>query len=574
MSGGGGYRLIVWGLSVLDGETKNILREFLRQGQVDRAAALLLRDGHERQAAVVLRGAGRLHEAHRVFLQAGLWEEATRCLLELGDYRAAAGVTKDAGFQERAEEILRSAGDYIALSRMLIERGAVDEAREVLDRITASNAEYVHALALRGHLAQMRGDWREVFVNYSCALDIAGLDLRTARLAMRAAEAAANAGEFQATEAYVRELEEKGLLKGELRAAADRLLGLAQGSGEAAKRPASTDPSSFGGSEADPARQDAEAGDDILDLEPTVTGRHGGTCGRPQLPEAETQRAAPRPPSIAGGLKGLPSHPFYRFLRKIGAGGMGVVYEARDERDGQRLVVKLLRSKSLNTESARDMFLHEAMLLSFLSHPNIVSVFDYGHIDVYPFLAMEYVEGHDLTQLLKGSDQRRLGLPLVVAITTQVAAALDHAHVQGIAHRDIKLSNVMLAPGNVVKLLDFGLAKAVSTAMEVTDDLMGTPPYMAPELIQGLEHDHRVDIYALGVMLYRLLTGAYPFSGKDVLKQHVRVIPQDPLMLNRNLPLELGGVILRCLEKNPANRFETAGAVAKGVAAAAGLPGN
>ena len=256
----------------------------------------------------------------------------------------------------------------------------------------------------------------------------------------------------------------------------------------------------------------------------------------------------------------------YRVTAKLGAGGMGEVYLAHDERLEREVALKVLPARMLTDEAARKRFRKEALALSKLNHPNIATIYDFDTQDGVDFLVMEYVEGTTLSEKLSGhslpeKDVARLG--------GQVADALEEAHEHGVIHRDLKPSNVMVTPKGQAKVLDFGLAKLVQHVSEtaVTESLTegprgaGTLPYMAPEQLRGEEADARTDLYALGALLYEMATGERPFR-EDIATRLIDAIlhqaPTTPRAINARVPPELERIILKCLEKNPGNRYQSA----------------
>lgn len=259
----------------------------------------------------------------------------------------------------------------------------------------------------------------------------------------------------------------------------------------------------------------------------------------------------------------------YRIHRRIARGSMGVVYEAEQLQLSRSVALKVLAA-SPNSVSTRDLgarFLREASLLSKLSHPNTVRVFDYGVEDGRPFLVMEFVNGPTLRQLTNSRPVEPLRL---VRIATQICGSLAEAHQAGIIHRDLKPANVLIAQdkqgGDLVKVVDFGLVKEVEGASEMTQDglILGTPQFMAPEQIRGFPLDQRCDVYAMGVLLFKSLTGEYPFphSGPAaVLEAHLGEMPRtllevDPML---DVPHTLQWTIDGCLAKDRRERFIDAG---------------
>jgi serine/threonine-protein kinase len=265
----------------------------------------------------------------------------------------------------------------------------------------------------------------------------------------------------------------------------------------------------------------------------------------------------------------------YVIERKLGEGGMGVVYLAKHGVLKRRLAIKLLGSKHPVTDAMRRRFEREAKHTSRLAHPNTIQIFDFGvSEDGLLFYAMEYVEGHDLKRLV----DRHGVLPAgrAIHLVAQACRSIHHAHEHGIIHRDVKPENCIVAGASAepdfLKVLDFGLAKVTRGDGSGDDDahlshsgaVMGTPHYMAPELCTGHDVDPRTDVYSLGCLLYFVLTGQPTFRGDswmEVMLMHTSEPPVPPTRLNPAIPRDLEAVILRCLAKDPAERFPSAAAV-------------
>ena len=255
---------------------------------------------------------------------------------------------------------------------------------------------------------------------------------------------------------------------------------------------------------------------------------------------------------------------YYHLLAELGGGGMATVYRAYDTRTGRLVALKLLLPHLWHDREFVERFRREARNAAALRHPNIVPVYESGIVEGYPYLAMAYVEGGSLAERLLW---QRGPLPLDRAadVLTQVAAALDYAHAQGLVHRDVKPSNVLLARDGQALLTDFGIAKAAwDSKLTQTGTRVGTPAYMAPEQARGQAVGPWTDVYALGVVLYEMVTGRPPFQGNTdaVLYQHVHEPPPPPRRLNPALPPVAERVILRALAKDPARRYRTAGELA------------
>ena len=254
----------------------------------------------------------------------------------------------------------------------------------------------------------------------------------------------------------------------------------------------------------------------------------------------------------------------YRVLARIGAGGMGDVYRAEDTMLGRVVAVKLLPESLSADTRLRARFLREARLASALDHPNICAIHDVGRSDGRLFIAMRYVEGKTVKQLVASGP---LEPERVVSIASQSAYAVAAAHGRGIVHRDVKSSNIMVTTAGQAVVLDFGLAKlldesarASASALTRPGTVLGTPAYMSPEQARGEPADHRSDVFSLGVVIYEMATGRVPFEG-DSHPDTLRAVVQDPhrpiAELNAEAPAGLSTVVDRALAKDPADRYQS-----------------
>jgi predicted ATPase/predicted Ser/Thr protein kinase len=258
----------------------------------------------------------------------------------------------------------------------------------------------------------------------------------------------------------------------------------------------------------------------------------------------------------------------YQVVSKLGSGGMGDVYLARDVVLGRRVAMKVLPSDASLLPDRMRRFVQEAQAASALNHPNIATIHELREADGVHFIVMEYVEGETLkTYLARGP----IDASRIITIAVQIADALDAAHSRGIIHRDIKPSNLMITLRGQVKVLDFGLAKWTivpeppnqesTTAHTQPGTVLGTVPYMSPEQALGERLDHRTDLFSLGVVLYEMATGRLPFSGSTPFEAIDKILhhhPQDIVSINPRIPAGLRLVIVRSLEKRPEHRFQTA----------------
>ncbi len=254
----------------------------------------------------------------------------------------------------------------------------------------------------------------------------------------------------------------------------------------------------------------------------------------------------------------------YQIREIIGEGAMARVYKGYDPEIDREIAIKLLKSQLADDDQYRLRFLREAKGAGTLSHPNIVTIFDVGVDGKHPYIAMELVDGMTLTDLIRS--EQRLSTRDVVEIGIQLTRALDYAHKKGIIHRDIKPGNIMLvSSGNQVKVTDFGICRIDGSDHELTQhtqlgDVLGTPNYMSPEQVLGQKVDSRSDLFSVGVVLYKLVTGALPFEGDSIISVAMKITQTDPPTVDKlrpDVPLSLRRVIERSLKKQPEKRYQT-----------------
>src|SRR5919112_677339 len=253
----------------------------------------------------------------------------------------------------------------------------------------------------------------------------------------------------------------------------------------------------------------------------------------------------------------------------LGRGGMAEVRKGTDVRLGRVVAVKRLRTDLASDPTFQARFRREAQSSAALNHPAIVSVYDTGEETTgdgsyvpQPYIVMEYVAGRTLRDILR--EGRKILPERALEITSGVLAALDYSHRAGIVHRDIKPANVMLTPTGEVKVMDFGIARAIadtSSTMTQTAAVIGTAAYLSPEQARGEHVDARSDIYSTGCLLYELVTGTPPFTGDSpvaVAYQHVREDPVPPSAYDESMPPQVDAVVLKAMAKNPVNRYQSA----------------
>lgn len=255
----------------------------------------------------------------------------------------------------------------------------------------------------------------------------------------------------------------------------------------------------------------------------------------------------------------------YELLELIGVGGMADIYRARDIVEDRIVAVKILKTEFAGSEEFLRRFRNESKAIALLSHPNIVKIYDVGFTDKVQFIVMEYVDGITLTDYIE--QQGVLKWRDAVHFTVQILKALQHAHDRGIVHRDIKSSNVMLLADGTIKVMDFGIARFNrENNKTVSEKTIGSVHYISPEQARGDITDERSDIYSVGVALYEMLTGKKPFDGDSpvsIALMHMQSTPKKPTELNSTIPEGLEQIVLRAMQKDPAQRYQTAGEMIK-----------
>ena len=264
----------------------------------------------------------------------------------------------------------------------------------------------------------------------------------------------------------------------------------------------------------------------------------------------------------------------YRIVRKLGAGGMADVYLAEDQELGRRVAIKILNDRHAADDQFVERFRREAKNAAGLSHPNIVSIYDRGTAEGTYYIAMEFLDGRSLKEMIIG----RGPAPIKTAIdyARQILAAVGFAHRNGIVHRDIKPHNVLVSPEGRLKVTDFGIARSGASQMTEVGSIIGTAQYLSPEQARGSPVDQTSDLYSVGVVLYEMLTGQVPFTGDtplEIAMKHLSAVPTPPSELRPEVPHDLDLIVLRALAKNPDERYQTADEFDRDLAQVAeGLP--
>ncbi len=500
--------------------------EVLRGLGKNDAAALILAEYHrdhgdDSQAVRFFEEAGEFLEAADLYRQLDQFEKAGECYERQAEYSQAAEMFCTSGdrgraglnferageFSEAAEcfalagnedkeaELLERAGAYLRAGEICLRSEKKDEAISVLQRVEAGHADYCSASALLGEIFRERGMISLALTKLKAATE--GQVLARENLAVFYALAAvyeANQDISEAADLY------------------ERILAC------------------------DYHFKDVEE-------------RLGRTR---EVLKSETAPTAVAPSAGASAPEGR-----YQIIGTLGRGGMGIVYKAKDAVLDRVVALKMLPETLKENPQALKNFLREAKSAARLNHPNIVTVYDAGEQDGNFYIAMEYVDGNTLKDIVKRKG--KIAATGIVHVLVQMSEALAYAHSQKVVHRDIKSANTMWTRDRKAKIMDFGLAKVIEEVRNHTTVVSGTPYYMSPEQTLGKNVDWRSDIYSLGVTVFELATGTLPFTEGNLPYHHLHTPPPDPRSLVPDLPPVLVEIINTCLKKDPADRYQSAG---------------
>ncbi len=520
--------------------------EFFRDsGDLTRAAEALRELGETEAAARMLgvhhRELGEMKEAATCFEEAGDYleagdyhrqledfQKAGECYEKHGDYGQAAEMFKSCGnraqaaecfervekFTEAAEcwaledkpekeaELLEKAGNYLTAGEVYHREGIDEEAITALQKVEPADPGFGRASALLGDIFQGRGQLSLAIKKLRQAIGDAPISREN--LEVFYTLATLHASDQEAAEAV--DLYEK-------------ILGF------------------------DYHYRDVE--------ERLIAAKEQVKAAEPILPEAASQATSPSRSAMPSAQPGR-----YQVVGELGRGGMGIVYKAKDTVLDRHVAYKVLPDTLKENPQALANFLREAKAAAKLNHPGIVTVYDTGEQDGRYYIAMEYVDGTTLKEILR---RRGVISPSgILHVLVQVCEALAYAHEKGVVHRDIKSANTMWTRDKKAKIMDFGLARVVEEVRNHTTVVSGTPYYMSPEQTLGKNIDHRTDIYSLGVTIFEMVTGAVPFREGNIPYHHVHTPPPSVRDLRPELPDGLASVVDRCLQKDPARRYQSA----------------
>jgi tetratricopeptide (TPR) repeat protein len=496
---------------LVEGREEDAAHEFEAGGLWWRAGEMYQRIRDHGKAAEMYARHGDEERAAEMYVAAADPRRAAIAFERLGKRHEAAQYYQQAGDRREAARVLQEAEDYFGAARELLAAGASEDAMALLQHVGPESERYLDASVLLGDLFLERsldGPAREKYER-AVALRASGPEsvYPTYQLA-RLQERQGNLQEaLRLYEKVVAEQFDYRDVQGRVAELSERLAATTQ---------------VLGGREAVPA----------------------------------TAQAAPAR---------------YRIIAEVGRGGMGIVYQAEDVVLQRPVAYKVLPDAVREDPKALEDFLREARIAASLHHPNIVTIYDAGQEADAVYIAMEYVEGRSLQDIL--NDPTALSLLQAVEIFRQACRSLIHAHRQRIVHRDVKPANIMVTRDGTVKLMDFGLAAVVSHASAKVTSVRGTPYYMAPEQITGEACSALSDQYSLGCTFYHMVAGRPPFVEGDVLYRHIHTEPASPRQWNPKIPVWLDAIILRTMVKAPARRFPSVDVLLQEVERCLAVPG-
>jgi tetratricopeptide (TPR) repeat protein len=486
---------------------------FAKQDDPARAGQVYLLAGNLEKAAEMLKAAGQDAEAARVggryYAKLGQWREAGVAFAGGGDYMSAGQAFQKAGDLIRAADCYEKAGAHHRAGLANAQTGRYEHAIRNLQKVPEDAKEFDLSRALLGRCFYELHDYAHCAAALDNHLTGKRVDSTTVEYFYMLALAYEQMGKLQDSQAILYKIRTVDV---DFRDVKDRLSNI----------------------------------ESRISLQLDEQG------------QPAAHKASVRPADATHVMAMVEDNlgKRYNLERELGRGGMGVVYLARDAQLDRPVALKFLGSLVDQSEEYRKRFIREAKAAAKVNHPNIVSIYDISATEGKSYIAMEYVDGVNLHRYV--AEKGALTSRETIAIARQVCSALAAIHQAGVVHRDLKPDNVLIAKGGLVKLSDFGLAKAEGMRLTGTNVIMGTPSFMSPEQAQGKPADARSDIYSLGLVLHQMLTGKIFFNNGEVMKRQIEETPPPPGQLTPGVPSALDEVVMRCLQKNPAERYQSA----------------
>ncbi len=487
------------------------------RGEILESARIYETIGDLNSSAMIYEKAGNIQKAAELFLKSGeflkageLYEKLQNIILaaeayeKAGDLKKSADLYHKCGNRQKEMELLERSQQYLLLAKRYREQGLNEPVISILQKIPQSSPDYIEGVKLLAETFKEKGEFTLAISKYREALSGRKVTENNIEDFYELASLYEKTGEI--TEA-IKIYEDILKVQYHYRDVVQRIHSLREKEQIQGVRP-------------------AEKMEQLY---------------------AETKYTVKEKP---------PSKKKYEILEELGRGAMGIVYKARDTILQRVVALKVMPKFNVDNPRISEKFLEEARTAAKLNHPNIVTVYEAGDEEGDLFIAMEYIEGSNIKQLLL--QKKPIPLQGVLFISAQICKGLGYAHENKVIHRDIKPTNIMWTPKKIVKILDFGLAKVIQEMASTVTIVGGTPHYMSPEQTLGEMVDYRTDIYSLGVTIFEMATGKLPFSRGDIGYHHIHTPPPDPREFNKNIPDALAEIILKCMAKKPDERYQSA----------------
>ena len=500
---------------------------YTKNGDYVNAAKNFYVAGKVREAAIAFAAANLHDKAAQLFEKVGEYRLAAKSRLQLGELEVAAEHLERVGAVAEAIRLFEAAGkwnkvvechkrerNWLALGNIMMRLEKYDLATEFFKRLTPLDEGYTESAMSMAAILEDQGDFEEAIKKYSELIEFKGLTVANAPALFALCTLGEKHNRPEVPLQFVRQFNAAG-----------------------------------------PVGEKAENWKNRLE-QMVITAAQTMAVGL-EVANEDDIKAAPAAEVNLPKKTGVADR--YETIDKIGQGGHGVIYKAFDKVLGREVVLKFLFRNQVPSDMAQRYFLREAKTTASLNHPNVVTLFDMGQIADNLYIAMEFIDGITLEERLREVNNQ-MDFDEALSIVEQLCDALSYAHAKTIIHRDIKPGNVMLSGSDHrhVKLMDFGLAKALDENPHKTLIICGTPLYMSPEQIVGDFVDHISDIYSMGVLVFQLFTGRTPFPAANILAHHQFSPPPHPTTINKAVPVEVGDVILKTLEKKREDRYQDA----------------
>lgn len=463
------------------------------------AAEMYERIGEKLKSGEMYMNGGDYHRSADCFLAGGDEASAAQSFEKGGRLKDAADLYLKLGLYEKAAQMQEAAGNYYSAALLVKEQGRIDQSISYLQKVDSRSGDYYQATLLLGQMLIDRGMIQAARERLQKVVSQEPISSHNLEFYYQLALLHEKGKEFEEAQGLYEKILAEDFNYKDVKGRSDLLK---KALAEVKK---------------------------VIDA-----SRVERPPERPVLPSSETPAR-------------------YKIIKKIGQGGMGVVYQAEDTILKRVVAYKVLPQAIKENEAMLQNFLQEARIAAALNHPNVVTLFDTGKNGEEIFITMEYVDGISLKEYL---ETKPLSVAEMVGIMKSICKGVAYAHSKNVVHRDLKPANVMLAKDKTVKIMDFGLAKMVTDSVADKTSVKGTPLYMAPEQILGEKVDHQSDIYSLGCTFYRMVAGRPPFTQGDVYYHHLHTAPASPVTFNSGLPGDLEKIILKCIEKKKEKRYK------------------